>query len=325
MPAPTSSLSTLRPDLGGSLEEFDLAADRQGFVGQKLLPVFETEVQAANCGKIPLKELLKNRETARSPGGGYNRGRGKFSPWSFATEEHGFEEVVDDRQSRMYKNYLDAELVATQRARDVVLRNQEKRYAALLHDTATFTGDKTLAITHEWDDATNAVPIDDVDYGKKQVWEATGLWPDTLQINRWQFMKLRNCASIIDRLKYQGFHDVIPERVTTAMLAQVFDLRQVLVAGSAKNTANEGQDAVIASIWSDEYAFLCRAATGQDPREPCLGRTFHWSDDGSMIGGTVETYREENVRGEVVRVRHDVCEKIMYTACGFLFSNVITI
>ena len=41
MPAPSESLATLRPDLGGSMEEFDLAADRQGF-NLALFSVFET-------------------------------------------------------------------------------------------------------------------------------------------------------------------------------------------------------------------------------------------------------------------------------------------
>lgn len=324
--SPSESLATLRPDLGGSLEEFDLAADRQGFVGLKLLPVFETEVQSGNVGKIKLEQLLENRETSRAPGAGYARSSWQFEKWTFATEEHGAEETLDDRQSKMYKNYFDFEMVNAERARDVVLRNQEKRIAALLHDTALYTGaTKFLSITDEWDDADDAIPIDDIDAGKTAIWGLTGLWPNVLQINRFQLMALRKCDQIIERLKYQGFHDVIPSKVTPSMLAQVFDLDEVVVAGSAKNTAAKGQTRSLASIWSSEYAFLGRRAMTNDPREPCLGRTFHWADDGSNIGTTVETYREEGVRGGVVRCRHDVNEVLMYDACGFLFGNVLTI
>jgi hypothetical protein len=69
---------------------------------------------------------------------------------------------------------------------------------------------------------------------------------------------------------------------------------------------------------------IARIATGVDMREPGVGRTFHWSGDGSSIGGTVETYRDETVRGDVVRVRHQVQEKRLYTEAAFLLGNITT-
>jgi len=70
---------------------------------------------------------------------------------------------------------------------------------------------------------------------------------------------------------------------------------------------------------------VCRVATGNDMREACIGRTFHWGQDGSSVGGTVESYRDEVVRGNVIRVRHDVDEVILYPQAGHLLSNVTTI
>ena len=60
MPSPTSSLATQRPDLSASLEEFDAAMDRQGFIGQRVLPIFDVAVQAGNMGRIPIEQLLMN-------------------------------------------------------------------------------------------------------------------------------------------------------------------------------------------------------------------------------------------------------------------------
>jgi hypothetical protein len=70
---------------------------------------------------------------------------------------------------------------------------------------------------------------------------------------------------------------------------------------------------------------VAKIATSVDMREPCIGRTFHWTQDGSSIGGTVESYREEAIRGDVIRVRHDVDEVILYPEAGHLLSNVTTI
>jgi hypothetical protein len=108
------------------------------------------------------------------------------------------------------------------------------------------------------------------------------------------------------------------------MLAQVFDLDYVIVAGSSKNSAVEGQAPTPTQIWSDEYAMVCKVATSNDMREPCIGRTFHWSEDGSSIGGSIEEYYEEQSRSKIIRVRHDVDEVVMYLQAGHLLSNVTT-
>lgn len=324
MGSPSSSLATLRPDLGGSLEEFDLAMDRAGFIGLRVMPVFDVAKQAGSYGLIPLEQLLQNRDTARSPGSGYSRGKFTFQSTTYGCSEHGAEEPVDDREAEMYAEYFDAELVATERARDVVLRNHEKRAAAAIFNATTWTSNKTT-VTNEWDDATNAVPITDVENACREVWEASGLWPNALILERYVARNLRHCAQIIDRLKYQGFRDVIPSQINAAMLAAVFDLEEVIIAGSAKNSAAEGQDASIAPIWSREYAMVAKIARSRDIKEPCLGRTLHWAADGSQIGATVETYRDETVRSDIVRARHDVQEKIHYVQAGHLLENVTTL
>jgi hypothetical protein len=67
---------------------------------------------------------------------------------------------------------------------------------------------------------------------------------------------------------------------------------------------------------------LCKVAKTNDVREVCIGRTFHWTKDGSSIGGTVEQYREEKVRGDVFRCRHQTGEKVINKECGHLLTGL---
>jgi hypothetical protein len=325
MPSPSSSLATLRPDLATFLE-FDLESENAGFVASKVFPVVDVMSQAGNFGKIPLEQLLQQRETLRASGAGYARGQFKFATATYACKEHGAEEPVDDREAKMYAEYFDAEQIATMRAFSAVLRNAEQRVASAIFNSTAWTGSTlTTAITHEWDDAANATPATDVEAAVQQIYDNSGLWANALVINRKVFRNLRNCASVIDRINSAGAGS--PSKasdVTEAMLAAIFDLEHIIVAGSSKNGAKEGQAASPSQIWSDEYAMVCRISTSVDMRDPCIGRTFHWAEDGSSIGGTVETYRDETVRGDVVRVRHDVDEIVLYTEAGHLLSNVTT-
>jgi hypothetical protein len=326
MPSPSTSLATLRPDLAASFEEFDLEMNQRGFISQRLLPVIETAVQSGNFGKIPIEQLLQNPEVTRAPGGGYSRGKWTFLPATFACQEYGWEEPIDEREAKMYANYFDVEQISSMRAYGFVLLAQEIRAAALLYNTTVYTGAAlTTAIVNEWDDFVNAVPIDDVEAAVRKVYTGTGLWPNALVVNKKQFRNLRQCEQIIERIASFGSGSPVKAAdITADQLARVFDLEEILIGSSSKNTALEGQAATPGQIWSDEYASVCRICKSQDIREPGLGRIIHWGEDGSQIGGTVETYRDETIRGDVARVRHDVQEKILYPECAHLLSNVTT-
>jgi hypothetical protein len=139
------------------------------------------------------------------------------------------------------------------------------------------------------------------------------------------FRNLRRCDEVTDMIASSGAGSSIePSKITAAVLASVFDLRYVIVAGGARDTANEGQAVSISSIWSDEYAMVARIAETDQIEEPCVARTLHWGEDGSTIGGTIETYYEDQSRGDVCRVRHEVEEKIIFTEAGHLLSNITT-
>lgn len=324
MAQPSSALTTQRPDLASAFEEFDLAMNMAEFIATRVFPVVTVAKQAGQFGKVPIEQLLQNRDTERAPGSGYARGDFKFENASYATIEHGAEDVVDDREREMYGEFVDPDVYAALRAMSAIMVNQEMRVANAVFNATTWNGAAlTTGITHEWDDATNAVPITDVEAAVRKVYDGSGLWPNALIINRKVFRNLRNCTQIVNRAASQNFMDVRPGQISVQALSEVFDL-QVIVAGGTKNNANEGLAASPAQIWSDEYAMVCRLPTSGDFREPCIGRIFHWAGDGSSMDGRVESYREEAVRGDVIRVRHDVDEIVLYPQAGHLLSNVTT-
>jgi hypothetical protein len=323
MPVPSSALSTLRPDLAASFEAFDLEAEKANYIGSRVFPVVDVYSQAGTFGQIPLAQLLQQRDTRRSPGSGYARGNFTFTPSSYACEEHGAEEPIDDREENMYAEFFDAEVVSTRRAYNAVLRNAEARIAAATFNTSTWTG---AALTTDvsgtpWATVASAVPITNVEAAVNRVYDNSGLWPNALVINRRVFRNLRLTPQITDRIASTGAgSSTLAGNITVEQLAQAFDLDYILVAGGSQNSSIEGASAAAAQIWSSTFAMVCRVATTNDFREPCIGRTFHWAGDGSNIDGTVETYRDETVRSDIVRVRHDVDEIVLYPQAGHLLK-----
>lgn len=326
MPAPSTSLATLRPDLAGGLTEFDLAADREGFIATQLFPIFNVGRKSGKFGRIPLEQLLQKRDTNRKSRGGYSRGDWTFTDDSYVCAEHGAEEPIDEDEAEIYADYFDVEAVSTERAYDAVLRNQELRACALATDAAVWTGATlTAAAAVKWNLYATAKPIEDVENAVRKVWANSGVWPNAIVIDRLAFRDLRNCAQIIDRIAAQGAGSATkPSDITAAMLASVVDLEKVIVQGGAQNTADAGQAAAISTIWPTAKAMVCRVATRADLRQPCLGRIMRYKpSDVAGLAAIVESYRDEAIRSDVIRVRHDVQEKLLYTEMGFLITDCV--
>lgn len=323
MPRPSSALASLRPELE-SVAEFDLAADRMGFIGYDILPIKGVEKAQGTFGVIPLEQLLKHPETRRSPGSGFGRGKFQFHDVDFATKEHGWEEPVDLEEAELYEDFIDAEANAAEVCLDVILRAAETRIINTVLDSAVFTGALTSALTggKEWTDPEASTPVDDIIALRKTIWGRTGLWPDTLAISMFTLLDLQRNVQIMELIKADGAGSPAkPSDVTAAMIAQCIGLREVLVQGSAQNTAQQGETAAIESMWPIEKALLFRKNRTGNFREAGLGRTLSWNKMGTDAP-RYESYDEPQTDSRIIRRRHRVQEKIIYAKCGHVLTNL---
>ena len=344
------STAIVRLDLSGTFQEFNLEMSRKGFIGPRVLRPRLVGMQAANVGKIPLASLLQTRDDARAASAGYGRGKWTFDKWSYATQEHGWEEALDDHNLAVYRDLFDAENIATQRCQDVVMRNYELACATAAFNTAVWIN-TARAVGNEltcacgvkygndqfgaaWTSKSTCTPIDDVELLKRRVRANSGLEPNAVILNQVSSWNAANSDQVVSRIKYSDFQDprVLSDYEQIAnLLAQMWQVKYVLIAGGHKNTANEGQTVAISRIWSDANVMVARVAEGDDPREPCIGRTFIWPEDGATAAGSdeeiavlVEEYREEGVRGSVIRARTNYDLQVMYPDAGCLLTGVAT-
>ena len=322
MPSPSSQLARPRPDIAATFEDFDVEANANAMICTKLLPVFEANQAAGNFGRIRIADLLEEADVERSSGSGYSRGKYNFEDVHYATKDYGREEPVDDRDAEIYKDYFVAEEMSGKRARSTVLIEQEKRAAAATFGNGSIN---TTASTAAWSVPATATPVTDINTAILATWGRTGLWCNAVVMSYELFRYCRLCDEVTDQIKSAGAGDQARTRdVTVAQLAEVFDVEHVLVAGASRNTADKGQSASIAQIWDRTKCMVTRIATSSDLKEPCLGRTFHWAADGSTIGGTVESYRDETVRSEIIRARHETHEKVIYTEAAQILTGCLS-
>lgn len=320
MAYPYTGSEVRRPDIEGVLEEFDVQADRAGFVASRLLPVFNVAVDAGSYDYIALEELLQAHSNLdRAPGSSYQRTDFTWQQGTFATQELGIEIPIDDKMRNRYPNF-PMEVQSAKLARDIVLRNIEVAVATALINTDTFSSSN---VSNAWDVPASATPISDINAAMETMFEKNGIYPNTLLINEHVYRNLLACDQVKSNMS--GVRDVSQGKLNAVDLASAFGIDQVIVAGGAKNTAARGQSASISHIWGSDYAMLLK--TMEDSASPYdigVGRLLHYSADGSAIGGTIETYRENAKRGDIVRCRVEATPKIYYSECGYLLGNITT-
>ena len=320
MPRPTSGTTIQRPDLGAIAYEYLMAADQQGFIGQLVLPIFEVQNQSADYPVIPMEAFLKVPETKRASRGAYSRGDYEFETGTYACEEHGREEPVDDVEAKLYRRFFDAETVAVERATSILLRAYEKRVAAAVFNVSNIT--QTAAVTTEWSTAATCTPRADVQSAVAALRAAMGIVPNAAVMCEKVFQNLLASKELRDYLQYTSPHLIETRTAQLDMVAKYLGIDRVLVAGGLYDSADKGQAASLADIWDDEYVLLARLAVNtQDLREPALGRTFLWTADSPQII-TTESYREEQTRSNIYRVRQYVDEAFVFTGAGYLLSNI---
>ena len=332
MASPTSAIN--RFDLSLSYAEFNAEANRRGFVGLKALPAIGVGKDHATFSKMPAAAFLAPIEdTVRAPKGGYRRDDFEWETDSYATEDHGVEEVLDDRTIRMYGSEIRAETIHRNRAINRVLMAFENAIAAAVFNTGTWTGDSlTSAATAKWDVPASAVPVDDLLAATEAVEATCGETPNTLIITKLALRKARRTEQFIGELKYSGKDD--PKDLGAIEgLRTYFQLSNILVANGFKNTADKGADATLSRLWNTTMAMVCHVSNSGDIEDPTptVGWTVMWNEENASIPGAEDTepglimeeYREENVRGSILRARMDRGIKILHPEAGHLITGIL--
>lgn len=319
MPRPTSSTTDLRSDLSALAYEYYINAADRGFIGLELMPIFEVAEKSAYYPKIPIESLLKMPAVKRAARGNYARSDWQFETGTYTCEEYGWEEQIDDLEAALYAKYFDSEMIANARAVDILLRAQEKRISAALFNTSNITN--TANVSTEWSTVASCTPLADVETAKEAMRAASGLVPNVMAMSVKVFNNLVRAKEILDAFRYTNPVENSGRQAKQNLLAQYFGMEKVLVGGAIYDSKKKGAAFSLSDIWDDEYVLLAKVATSNDLRDPSLGRSFLWTGD-SPANLIVESYREDQTRSNIIRVRHNVDEAFVFTGAGYLMGNI---
>ena len=289
-------------------------ADANAFIGRLMAPLFLTGLQAADYYVFDAANFLQvPTNIRRAPGTASSRSFLKLSDDTYHCREYTHEVPVDDRERAKYSNAFDADTAAVRRGTHVLMINHELRVQA----KAESAGVPHSGVQTKWD-ANGADPIGDVDAVKELIRLQCGMAPNRMFISQSVFNVLKELPAILDKIKYTQRGIVTPE-----LLAPVFGVDMVCVAGAVISNSADGQALTPADIWGDNV-YLTVTNPSQDLQTINFLRTFAWTQVSGPDGILVTSYRDDPVKSDIHNVAQDMDEKLTGAECGYRLENVLT-
>ncbi len=125
-----------------------------------------------------------------------------------------------------------------------------------------------------WDDDANGDPFTDIAVAQTTILQNTGFLPNKLLVAWSVYQALRKHPLVIDRIKYTN--PAYAGTITPQLLAEAFDIEQIVVSKAVYNTASENLAASMSFV-SGKNALLVHAAPAPGLMVASAGYTFGWT------------------------------------------------
>ncbi len=305
--------------------------DSSAYVADKVFPIVPVVHQADKYFIWSKGDFFRDEAKKRADGT-ESAGRGlKLSTASYAAEMWALHQDIGAQARRNQDPAVDLDTTVTQALMQSMLISRERTWAADYFVSGKWgtdiTGQATADATHAvfWDDDANGDPFTDVATGVTTILQNTGKKPNKFTLGWPVYQALRKHPLVIDRIKYTS--PAFSGSITPALLAQAFDIPQVLVCEAVYNSANENTaDTATMAFIQGKNALLSYAPPAPALREPSAGYIFAWQGDAGLANAGVTIYQVPMpwLGRETVRTEAEMAFDMqrVSTDLGYFFSGI---
>lgn len=343
---PVPSEVTLDTYLTGFSLRYTLNAD--AYIAGKVFPVVPVQLQSAIYMTFPRGYFWRDQMEPRPLGGRPPRADYKAGQGTYNVTEYGLEHAVDDRTRANIVGPMVPDENATTLLTQASLIRRDREWATRYFRTGVWAFDyegvasAPAAGQFIAFDQAGSDPIALVDAVRDRMALATGKIPNKLILGAYVYTVLKNHPAFIERIKYSQ-----KAVVTTDLMAQFFEVDQVLVARSIYNAAEETN--VVGGIAGNNGPNAPSNAGGLDLQwivdarsmllvytpasvglnMPTAGVTFAWTNlipgAGNANGGVIERYREAPNHSDVFQIRDAWDMGMVASDLGIFFHNAVSL
>jgi len=260
------------------------------------------------------KDNFRLEESRRSSNGEAREVNWDMSTGTYTLERHSFKHLVGDDDKENADPGVDLEKDATEVLTDKILLRKEKSLIDLIHTNGNWANESSLGAAGAWSANTTASnPILVVDSATTAIVKNSGKRANVAIMDLTTFKAAKNHTSILDLVKYTS-----ADSITEAMLAKLFNIKNVYVSQAVENSAAEGL--------SDSQGFLMTDVcwVGYLEKAPGLMKpsAFYTLFKGQKKF-EVKRWREEGRDGVFIEVNSYYQHKPIATDCGYLIVNTV--
>ena len=206
---------------------------------------------------------------------------------------------------------------AAKKCKNKILRKREYDMASYLFNTTTFSGyTAALTGTDRWNDP-SSYPIDKVLATSDTISLNCGYKPNTMIMGQDVYTSLKTHPQFTNYVSSN-----MDKNITTAKMAEAFNIDRVIVGSSIYNSAKEGQTVSNARLWG-KYVLLAYIAPSPQIDEPSLMYSFRWNA-GKIKSEMVKEYRDETLESDVIEYGLNYDDKLVGASLGYLLSTVVS-
>lgn len=307
--------------------------DAKNFIADRVFPNLPVQKQSDryyiyNRGDFNRDEMEVRAPGTESKGSGYDLDN---TPTYFANKYAFHKDIPDDIRSNS-DSVLDADRDATLYLAQKALIKRERVWAANYFATGKWTTLYTgvsaspgTGTVLQWNDK-NATPIEDVRAAKTAILLLTGFEPNVLVLGRQVYDKLADHPEFIDRVKYgqTGSSANTPAKANLEIMAQLFEVDEVLVMNAIYNTAAQGATDSNSFVGGKSALLVYRTKT-PGLLVPTGGYTFSWTGYlGASANGTrMKKFRMEQLGSDRAEIEMAFDLKLVGADLGAFFTTII--
>lgn len=317
-----NSTAVYRPDIQAFLMQAGDAEKK--FIATDIFPVHNVKKRSGQYPRIKIGEgsLLRKDATQRNATGTYNEVTRKHSWDNFLLKDRGLKERIDDDKAAEMSDFFDLEVTTAKLVKRAMMFDLEVEAAATLMDPAVFAAE---AAKVAYTEATlNTI---DFAYDMMLAFEKLnqrGVDANTIVISNQLWRLIRRSKLLNDYIF--GATNNIKRLIKAKDISEAFSEETgsaitVKIASAAIDSSNVASDTPsIGPIWGNSYIWLGKVAGG-DFEAGGMGRTLSWTQAVSTGLFETETWRDEDRRGDMVRVRSYADQKILDETAGQLITT----
>lgn len=263
------------------------------------------------------REQFRQSDDKRAPGAEAAEVNFALSSDNYYCEDHALLAVIPDEERENADPVIQPNIDRTEFLRAKIDLNKEIELAAMLTSTSVIAQNATLSGDTQWSHA-DADPVAAIEARKATIMASVQVMPNTLVLPYPVYSAVRAHAKVRACMP-SSFSGAVTEQV----LAQIFDVENVLVARAFKNTAAAGQTPSMSYVWGKD-ALLAYVPTRPGLKQMALALTFAWSGaPGSVSGHRVELWREERRKADAIRVQRYYDQKLIAAGAAFLWKAAV--